>query len=646
MSETATPTETPTPTPEPGPAVITVENISQLTMVDQMGQGDYYGSAISPDNNILAVSTSSGVYLYNVNSKALEKKIDFPDPVFDSTVLNCSIYCQLLSFSPDGKYLAFGVDEIVVWNLVENKVEAIIANKIADFSLTEITFAPNGTTILIKSDGYTSDCSLFATNYSFVDFETGQTIYQENECNYLFSPAFYFIKNNRVILTTSDYSKEHNSRANFIDLETGQVVDTKYYQKNPTSFNSDGTRLTFNSFETEWTTQIIDVSTGNVISTVPVYSTYLPSGNDLINETSIVAENGTTICSFSEKYNFFRIRNDESRFEDRSGDMIPLWNWDDYRIEILKLKTCEIEPFIAIPMSSGNWMKVSSDGKYLAVNGENYVYIWDIEKRKFLSSIPFHLVDIDENSSGFVGNSTQFYARNDEKTNTLIFWDFISQKQTRTITFDFSIDRDPTVSPNGQYLGFISGNKISIWDLNSGMNISTLNRNPYNIAFLTDDGKIGLRYAQEIDVYDIHTSVTIDQFSYLNVNTIIGLSRDMTLLAYPVDLTLTIYDFQSKSKTILEQPSDLRDGFKSSYELSEISPAYQFLRFDPNNSYLVALYFQPPLNYILRFWDLRTKKVIRDISIPFSVDDIQLAPDGKSIYLLSDGLVRILQIKQ
>jgi WD40 repeat protein len=120
----------------------------------------------------------------------------------------------------------------------------------------------------------------------------------------------------------------------------------------------------------------------------------------------------------------------------------------------------------------------------------------------------------------------------------------------------------------------------------------------------------------------------------------------MTLLAYPVDLTLTIYDFQSKSKTILEQPSDLRDGFKSSYELSEISPAYQFLRFDPNNSYLVALYFQPPLNYILRFWDLRTKKVIRDISIPFSVDDIQLAPDGKSIYLLSDGLVRILQIKQ
>src|SRR5262249_52742115 len=76
--------------------IITPENVRQLKEVGVIGRGWVQGLAWSPDNRVIAVASSTGVWLYDANDTEKEPR-QLPIEYFDPT--------ENIKFSPDGSRL-------------------------------------------------------------------------------------------------------------------------------------------------------------------------------------------------------------------------------------------------------------------------------------------------------------------------------------------------------------------------------------------------------------------------------------------------------------------------------------------------------------------------------------------------------------
>jgi WD40 repeat protein len=99
----SSPIPTISPTPTPNPKAITITNLEQVVEIARWGRGTVNQLRYSPDGDLLAVGTSIGIDLYDVQNLADPFHLETPDQI------------SHLEFSPQGDILAASSYSGIIW---------------------------------------------------------------------------------------------------------------------------------------------------------------------------------------------------------------------------------------------------------------------------------------------------------------------------------------------------------------------------------------------------------------------------------------------------------------------------------------------------------------------------------------------------
>ena len=122
------------------PTLITPATATQVKELRRLSKDRISAVALVPDGRLLAVSTNSGIYLYNAQTFDELRFIGTDSPV------------RCLTFAPDGQTLAFGLDDTTVklWRVRDGKALHTFTGHTA--GVCSVAFAPDGETLASGSD--------------------------------------------------------------------------------------------------------------------------------------------------------------------------------------------------------------------------------------------------------------------------------------------------------------------------------------------------------------------------------------------------------------------------------------------------------------------------------------------------------------
>lgn len=110
------------------------ENYLPEGAVARFGKGYLYDFAYSPDGTLIAVGSTIGIWLYDVQSGKAFKLLT-----------GHNHYVNTVAFSPDGKTVASGGENIYLWDVHMGKLmKTFIGNLDGTYSLA---FSPDGRTL-------------------------------------------------------------------------------------------------------------------------------------------------------------------------------------------------------------------------------------------------------------------------------------------------------------------------------------------------------------------------------------------------------------------------------------------------------------------------------------------------------------------
>ena len=112
---------------------ITAGNVTDIALLARLGEGVLVQAVWSPDGSILAMASSTGVYLYDASSKKEIRFIQAPD------------YVTFVAFSPDGTLLAgaLGDSSVQLWKVSDGSLLRGMEGHSA--VVTSVAFSPDGT---------------------------------------------------------------------------------------------------------------------------------------------------------------------------------------------------------------------------------------------------------------------------------------------------------------------------------------------------------------------------------------------------------------------------------------------------------------------------------------------------------------------
>ncbi len=129
---------------------ITAQNADQVTQLNILGYGLLHDVAWSPNGRAIAVASSTGLILYDV---------DHMDEGVTRRFASSEVGVSLINFSPDGKLLVAmsGSDssyqpEIYIWNIASQQ---LVAEWSVDGSGSALVFSPDGSTLAVLNGNQT-----------------------------------------------------------------------------------------------------------------------------------------------------------------------------------------------------------------------------------------------------------------------------------------------------------------------------------------------------------------------------------------------------------------------------------------------------------------------------------------------------------
>lgn len=218
-------------TTHPELEIITAYNVNRLEQIDQWGLGNVNGIALSPGGNLIAVSTSTGVYLYD--RKTVEQ-IGYIDILVGNKSEVEEQVCGTtgnLAFSPDGTMLAVADADITLWDLETNSISKVIENEIEDVTsnITEIQFSSDGSRIIgVQKTASGYPCYMGWGSLVIYTVDGGELIFRRDHIRYEEGPETIFRENNgRALISYLD--RNHNDGYFFLEvsLRTGDVMSER-----------------------------------------------------------------------------------------------------------------------------------------------------------------------------------------------------------------------------------------------------------------------------------------------------------------------------------------------------------------------------------------------------------------------------------
>lgn len=268
----ATPTYVPVEKVIPSLEVISPENIGRLELINRWGKGNLLSLKVSPNHKLVAVATSTGVYLYH------------PQSLTQVGYLNVSTnhngFMQV-GFSPDSNLLVVASNYVTLWDVVSQQQVGAIPLSHPLVQPWHVDFTPDGQHVVIEDLSRT--CGVTGGDFSLYTIE-GYKVFNTNECggDDAGMGGYFRVVDNRwfYFFTDSWYgSKAFPDEVVKIDLHTNQIVDVIYNDELRRFYDisPDGKLAAYlvgtiteenNIYVTKYKTEVVDIATGQIKDTL------------------------------------------------------------------------------------------------------------------------------------------------------------------------------------------------------------------------------------------------------------------------------------------------------------------------------------------------------------------------------------------
>lgn len=276
--------------------------------------------AISPDGTRLAIGPGPKKWPYNPDYT----KVEIWDLARGSEVCTLVAHGKVvngLGFSPDGKMLASAGDVLTLWDAASGR-EVRTLN--LDSRASDVTFNAAGTVLAVAAD----------ENAHLVDVKTGRRVWSASGLHHPYLTSIAFEENNRLF----GFAGTMLSNVYVIDVATGARVFRTPADAFVVAFSSDGRWVAWGG--NHGFIELRELSTRQLVAK-------WQTGELNVNALAF-APSGKWIISSNERY-----------------DNVNIWN----------LPSGTRRGSIRIGQEAKT-VKLSADGKTLAVSGEHEVQVW------------------------------------------------------------------------------------------------------------------------------------------------------------------------------------------------------------------------------------------------------------------------------
>lgn len=632
--------------------VISSDNINDLKIVQHLGGGIILGETISPDGKTVAVLQSIGINLFDKSTFEPIQFINYP------VVCPSNMYIgdfENIAYSPDEKYLIFGIQNIIIWDLAKNKEYKQIKNSNKNSYIRQMQFSSDGNAILVNFEYYSQNSDQTASGkFSLFDFPSGKTIssyeyYTEDQ-----SAFSTFLTNNLLFIgyqTFSEASGDSISSSKIIDATNGNIINQFSTTGVINSVNTDGSSYTqfFEVAIDNSKTDVINSKNQKITKSYDGMFAFLPDskGRALHKESStwsLINQQGNTICNF-QNFPEFRFDSFRSLFN-IIGDELIFWDRSKQAVEIWSLQDCKINQS-RVFSDTGNTINLSGDDKTLVSSNGLSFNLWNTstdtllttispqrEFTSFSSKYPMDPNDpvaiIYEASTGI--HSILFYRFYPNLE--YFIWDIPTNKVVRFGETTPGFPYTPLLSGNGRYILYNQdGTNIILLDSMTNteiLKIGTPSSEYVDFRFI-DGNHFLVKTSTNIMSFNLRGEMTnrvpvesSDGLFAISINGKKGLSA-----------TFDGYFLTTLNGERLRQLKDIPISV-----LFDNSPNYM----DFLNSDLVMAYQIIDNQKYLRFWNSNSGQLVREIPISFPINDLKLSNDGTTIYTSSQGVVYIWKI--
>ena len=554
------------------------------------GVGDR-AAAFSPNGQYLAVSSSTGIWLYDT--------VDYRDVA----LLPSQYPVYSIAFSPDGNAIV-GTSRN---QLIQNQVWSIVTKeKIATFSPDGgiggvVAFSPNGKTI----------ASTARRTIILWDIVTKQELVRvESE----YAVETLSISHDGALIAGAG----SDGLVKVWEVNTGRLINTFRHNAwvNSIAFSPTENILASSSEDTTvklWNaitgTEILTIESTGIISAMafsPDGKTLAwndTTGADTIHLWDVATRSSIAVYENSAGLNIgsIALSPDNKTFVtvDAQYDIVKVW-------DINTGNTIDLGHIGLTPIS------FSPDSTMLATGGTKGVKLWDVNTRRNIANIPVKPSSQVRFVSFSPDGRTLAYRVSGEKLTRL--WDVTTQTQTGII-------ENPSVdywafSPDGKTLASTAGRIITLWDVVTGQQIATLEGPLDRVRHITysPDGNTlaSASWDRTVRLWDIATNQNIETFEGEKA----AFSPDGTMLVVRKGSGLVVWNLTTRDMAIID--------------------GNDFMAFLPNSSMMLLRNFTHESLGSVSVWDAKTSTFITTLDSAIFADRKRpiFSPDGKTLAIM------------
>jgi WD40 repeat protein len=406
----ATPTFAPIGKIAPDLEIISPENIERLGLINRWGKGNLLSFKVSPDHTLVAVATSTGVYLY--------RSQDLTEVGYLN--VNASNYGFMgVGFSPDSKLLAVAGNYVTLWDVVSQQQTGKIPLSHQLVQPWHIEFIPDGRHIVIED--FSRTCG-GGGNFALYTVE-GYKVFDANECsvNDAQMGAYFLVVDTRwfYFFTNPGFaSQAFPDEVVKIDLFKDQIVNVihndelrRLYNISPdgkfAAYHIGTKKVEGSSYSITYQTQIINVETGEVKATVDSKNTFESIKKELGEDAWQLTTYGNTDqpsarpCSLDSNAQLIEIPN--------SQDKLVLPDSPINSLQVIDLSICAVKSELTLPSYGPSFPRyyLDANGDKLAIPSQYSNSVLDVKTGEFthasIESLPFLLLDLSEKGPGLTG---------------------------------------------------------------------------------------------------------------------------------------------------------------------------------------------------------------------------------------------------
>ena len=572
------------------------------------GRGDR-AAAFSPNGQYLAVSSSTGIWLYNTVNYREVALLPSQYPITN------------IAFSPDGNAIV-GTS----WGgLIQNQVWSIVTKeRIATFSPDggiggAVAFSPNGKTIA-STARRTIILWDIVTERELVRMESEYTIdtlsVSHDGALVAGAGADGLVKVWNVNTGQLINTFRHNDRVNSIAfspteniLASGSqdktvklwdtVIGTEIYTiQNPdiigaVAFSPDGKILAWKGAGTYTLPDTINLWDMATQSLIAVYE--IPTSLSNFINCLVLSPDGKTFVTVDHFFDIVKV------WDINTGNTIDLGH--------IGLSPARFD----LPNIGLTPISFSPDSTMLATGGTRGVKLWEVNTGRDVANIPIKPRTYVTHASFSSDDRTLAYRVSEEKFTRL--WDVTTQTQTGII-------ENPSVdywafSPDGETLASAAGRIITLWDVVTGQPIATLEGPLGRVSHVTysPDGNTlaSASWDRTIRLWDIATKENIETFKGVSYA---AFSPDGTMLVFRKDSGLEVRNLITRDMTFIDKNT--------------------FLAFLPNSSMMLLRGFALENRGSINVWDAKTSAFITRLDSELFEDRKRpiFSPDGKTLAMM------------